>query len=312
MYTGGAEHSVLHLLYSRFITMALHDLGYLDFEEPFTNFFAHGLIIKDGDKMSKSKGNIVNPDEYIEKYGADAIRLYLMFMGPFSMGGDFRDTGMEGMSKWVGRVWRIILRSLENQELVENQGVAHQHTLNNRDSLHANWRGPHENIVEISEEVKRLLEKTIAKLTDDMEKRRYNTAIATLMELTNVIVDEGGALGQEELKKYILLLSPFAPHMSEEAWNRLNGRETYTDPHDSVHCQPWPSYDPKLVEDEKTTIVVQINGKTRGTVAISQKDAKNQEVVETRVRGEEKFAKYFTGPVKKTIFVPGKLVNLLS
>jgi len=297
MYTGGAEHSVLHLLYSRFVWMCLYDWGYFDFsakgrpasgwDEPFTNFFAHGLVIKDGAKMSKSKGNVVNPDEYIPKYGVDAIRLYLMFMGPFSMGGDFRDTGMEGMSKWVGRVWRVIVKSME---AIDTNGVAR---------------------VGGSKEIFKILEKTIAKLTDDMEKRRYNTAIASLMELTNAIVDEGGTLGGEELKKYILLLAPFAPHMSEEAWNRLNGRETYTDPHDSVHRQPWPSYDPRLLQDENATIVVQINGKTRGTITISQKDAKNQEVVETRVRGEKKFAKYFGGSVKKTIFVPGKLVNFV-
>jgi leucyl-tRNA synthetase len=321
MYTGGAEHSVLHLLYSRYITMVLHDLGYLDFDEPFTNFFAHGLIIKNGMKMSKSKGNVVNPDEYIPKYGADAIRLYLMFMGPLSMGGDFSDTGMEGMSRWVGRVWRVMLRSLENLEKVQREGVARVEgspssarirQLAERTSDGGKpVTGPHENSAETSEEVKRLLEKTIAKLTDDMEKRRYNTAIASLMELTNAIVDEGGALGEEELKKYICLLAPFAPYMTEEAWNRLHGRETYTDPQDSVHRQPWSSYDPRLIEDEKATIVVQINGKTRGTIEISQKDAKNQEVVETRVRGEEKFAKYFTGPVKKTIFVPGKLINFV-
>ena len=285
MYTGGAEHSVLHLLYSRYITMALHDLEYLDFDEPFTNFFAHGLIIKNGMKMSKSKGNVVNPDEYIPKYGADAIRLYLMFMGPLSMGGDFSDTGMEGMSRWVGRVWRVICASLPAT--------------------------PQNSAIQTSDIVKRLLEKTIAKITDDMEKRRYNTAIASLMELTNAIVDEGGALGEEELKKYILLLAPFAPHMTEEAWNRLYGRELYTDPQDSIHRQPWPSYDPRLIEDENATIVVQINGKTRGTLAISQKDAKNQEIVEAEIKRVEKFAKHFTGPVKKTIFVPGKLVNFV-
>jgi len=307
MYTGGAEHSVLHLLYSRFITMALHDMGHLDFDEPFINFFAHGLVIKDGAKMSKSKGNVVNPDEYIPKYGVDAIRLYLMFMGPFSAGGDFRDTGMEGMSKWVGRVWRVILRSV----IARSPALAGRRSdLYDRDCF-VPQSGTRNDNGKTSPEVIRLLEKTIAKLTDDMEKRRYNTAVATLMELTNVIVDEGGTLGEEELKKYILLLAPFAPHMSEEAWNRLNGSETYTDPHDSVHCQPWPSYDPRLVEDENATIVVQINGKTRGTLAISQKDAKSQDVVETKVKSEEKFAKYFGGSVKKTIFVPGRLINFV-
>jgi len=271
----------------------------------------------------------------------DAIRLYLMFMGPFSMGGDFRDTGMEGMSKWVGRVWRVILRSIHSHGVLSRifprptsssrapisrhcKSIDHMNTLlpvkqDQGGSLRDCGRStgipicatPQNSAIQTSDIVKRLLEKTIAKLTDDMEKRRYNTAIASLMELTNAIVDEGGALGGEELKKYILLLAPFAPHMSEEAWNRLNGRQTYTDPHDSVHRQPWPSYDPRLLQDENVTIVVQINGKTRGTLAISQKDAKNKEAVEARVKSGEKFAKYFNGSVKKTIFVPGKLINFV-
>ena len=157
MYTGGAEHSVLHLLYSRFVTMALHDWGLLDFEEPFAKFYAHGLVIKDGVKMSKSKGNVVNPDEYINLYGADALRLYLMFMGPFSEGGDFRDTAMEGMHRWVGRIWRMAMTSL-GSGLKAPQGLT---------------------------PVSRALHKLVKKVTEDVEKRRYNTAIASMMEFTN-------------------------------------------------------------------------------------------------------------------------------
>jgi len=280
MYTGGAEHSVLHLLYSRYITMVLRELGYVSFDEPFAQFFAHGLIIKEGAKMSKSKGNVVNPDEYIATYGADAIRLYLMFIGPFSMGGDFRDTGMEGMSRWVGRVWRVILHSLE-------------HT------------GPTE------ERVRLMLEKTIAKVTDDMEKRRYNTAIATLMELVNTIMEEGGVLGQPELKKMILLLAPFAPFMTEEAWNRVNGREIYTDSGDSVHRQSWPPYDPKILSTEDVTIIIQINGKVRDTMIIPSADADNRQLIEEKSRVSGKIRSYLTAPVKKVIFVPKKLINFV-
>lgn len=280
MYTGGAEHSVLHLLYSRYITMVLRELGYVSFDEPFAQFFAHGLIIKEGAKMSKSKGNVVNPDEYIATYGADAIRLYLMFIGPFSMGGDFRDTGMEGMSRWVGRVWRVILHSLE-------------HT------------GPTE------ERVRLMLEKTIAKVTDDMEKRRYNTAIATLMELVNTIMEEGGVLGQPELKKMILLLAPFAPFMTEEAWNRVNGREIYADSGDSVHRQSWPPYDPKILSTEDVTIIIQINGKVRDTMIIPSADADNRQLIEEKSRVSGKIRSYLTAPVKKVIFVPKKLINFV-
>ena len=289
MYTGGAEHSVLHLLYSRYITMVLHDLGYVDFDEPFTNFFAHGLIIKEGAKMSKSKGNIVNPDDYIAKYGSDAVRLYLMFIGPFSMGGDFRDTGMEGMARWVGRVWRIIQNSL------------------------IPLPAPPPSLPRKSpESIIHLLEKTIAKLTDDMEKRRYNAAIASLMELTNAIMDAGGALGQEELQKYILLLAPFAPYLSEEAWNLLNGRTLYTDPSDSVHRQSWPSCDPTILEEEEISFIIQVNGKLRDMLSVHPSDAKNQTLVEERARKSEKIQKHLSGKtVINTIFIPGKLINFV-
>jgi len=168
MYTGGAEHSVLHLLYSRFVTMALKDWGYLTFEEPFSKFYAHGLVIKDGAKMSKSKGNIVTPDEYIRLYGSDALRLYLMFMGPFDQGGDFRDSSMEGMSRWVGRVWRMAQTSIMN-------------------------RSKSSSVTIIS-----ALQKVIKRVGDDMEKRRYNTAIAGMMEWTNLVADEGARLPTPE------------------------------------------------------------------------------------------------------------------
>jgi leucyl-tRNA synthetase len=348
MYTGGAEHSVLHLLYSRYITMVLHDLGYVDFDEPFTNFFAHGLIIKEGAKMSKSKGNVVNPDVYIAKYGADAVRLYLMFIGPFSQGGDFRDTGMEGMARWVGRVWRIILRSLEELEAEKRQGVARvggppssarspavcNDIVDKKDTeSHVVRRaaeytvgisgtrtsdggksvtGPREDIVKTPDSIKRLFEKTIAKLTDDTEKRRYNTAIASLMELTNVIMDEGGAVGAEELKKFILLLAPFAPYVSEEAWNRFNGRERYMDPNDSVHRQPWPSYDPQILEEEDVPIIVQVDGKVRDMISVSSAESKNQEIIEGKAKASAKVQPYLVKGVKKVIFVPGKLINFVA
>ncbi len=261
MYTGGAEHSVLHLLYSRFVTMALKDWGYLSFEEPFTRFYAHGLVIKDGAKMSKSKGNVVNPDEYIKLYGADALRLYLMFMGPFDQGGDFRDSAMEGMSRWVGRVWRM-----------DTKGI----------STHA-------------------IHKLIKKVTDDVEKRRYNTAIAAMMEFTNL-----KSVAQEDFKKFVLLLAPFAPHLAEEIWERLGGVF-------SVHSQPWPTFDASKIIEENFEIVIQINGKLRDAIVVSKKQSTDQKYIEASAKKGEKVQKYLSGSeIRKVIFVPGKLINFVA
>jgi len=285
-YTGGAEHSVLHLLYSRFVTMALKDMGYVDFEEPFTNFFAHGMIIKDGAKMSKSKGNIVNPDEYIPKYGADALRLYLMFMGPLSEGGDFRDTGMEGMAKWVGRVWRLMSESAKSVQMEGNKELL----ANNHQVIH----------------------KTLAEVTKDMPKRRYNTAIAHLMECMNILGENQGVIGHDDIKIFLQMLAPFAPHLAEELWCRVEGRETWTDPKDSIFGQKWPEVDKDAIVDTMISIVIQVNGKVRETLSVDVKDTKNQDKLEILAKKSEKVSKYLsTGKLIKTIFVPGKLLNFV-
>jgi len=295
MYTGGAEHSVLHLMYSRFVCLALHDWGYLDFAEPFTKFYAHGLVIKDGAKMSKSKGNIVIPDEYIKLYSADALRLYLMFMGPFDQGGDFRDTGMEGMARWVGRIWRMALASLSSD----------LSTLGTPGDL---------------SQVRKALHRLVKKVTEDTEKRRYNTAIAAMMEFTNLVADHGGVLLPELLQTFLLLLAPYAPYLAEELFQRLVGagipsqrRETSApQAHRSIHLQPWPAYDPQMLEQELVEIVVQVNGKLRGTVAVSPELSAVREEVEGLARKSETVAKYLKdSTVKKTVFIPGKLINFV-
>ena len=288
MYTGGAEHSVLHLMYSRFVCMVFHDWGLIDFDEPFTKFFAHGLVIRDGTKMSKSKGNIVNPDEYIARYGADALRLYLMFMGPFSEGGDFRDSAMEGMSRWVNRVWRMAMNSLSSN-------------LGN---------------VSSQSDVKKPLHRLIKKVTDDIEKRRYNTAIAAMMEFTNLIADQEGKLGREELATFSKLLAPFAPFLAEEIWQRVqapdNQQPLTKNNFYSVHRQPWPSYNESLTKENIVMIAVQVNGKLRGTLEVKNQKSQVQSDIESLAKASPRVAKYIScSYIKKVIFIPGRLINFV-
>jgi leucyl-tRNA synthetase len=282
MYTGGAEHSVLHLMYSRFVTMALHDWGYVDFDEPFEHFYAHGLVIKDGAKMSKSKGNVVNPDNYIKLYGADALRLYLMFMGPYSEGGDFRDSAMEGMARWIGRVWRMAQTSIKKP-------------------------------ADRSDELVSALNKLVKKVTEDMEKRRYNTAIASMMEFTNFVADHGGAVGESELNTFILLLAPFAPYITEELWAQIHKvSENTFSISKSVHTQPWPTYDALQVRELEITLIVQVNGKLKERLTVSSAQAANEAVVTKKAHASEKIQAVLQGKkVKKTIFVPGRLINFV-
>jgi len=286
MYTGGAEHSVLHLMYARFITMALHDMGYIDFDEPYENFFAHGLVIKDGAKMSKSKGNVVNPDEYIKKFGADALRMYLMFMGPFSEGGDFRDTGMEGMYRFLGRVWRLVIVSA-NKGFIDNDNVIH-----------------------------RELQRAIQRATDDLPKRRYNTTIAGYMEFVNAATDAGKILGTEDAKDFVKLLAPFAPHVAEEMWLRLCHPQqvdgsVIPNGYVSVHMQKWPMYDKSLLIDSSIQFVVQVNGKIRETITVTPEQGKDQKRIEELANGSEKIKKYLTTRPQKIIFISGKLINFV-
>ncbi len=257
MYTGGAEHANLHLLYARFVTMALHDLGYLNFEEPFKRFFAHGMIIKDGAKMSKSKGNVVNPDDYIAKYGADALRLYFMFLGPVDQGGDFRDAGMEGMARFVKRVYKLFDLPAGRQALPTAE----------------------------SAEIIRLGHKLIKKVGGDIERRHYNTAISAIMEFVNA-VSRVGKWSKKQKEALAVVLAPLAPFLAEEIWHKLGHK-------DSVHIQAWPEYDPRLAADERGVIVVQVNGKVRDTV-VDGPDVQQRAVESDKVKKYLGGAKYRT------------------
>jgi leucyl-tRNA synthetase len=272
-YIGGAEHAVLHLMYARFVAMVLKDLGYLNFEEPFPFLFGHGLIIKDGTKMSKSKGNIVNPDDYINKFGADVLRMYLMFLGPFNQGGDFRDTGMEGMERFINRLWKLFINSKNTAVEVKDAEVK--------------------------------LHQTIKGVTEDVEHFKYNTAIAKLMELVNIYIEDRVS-NIRYLKPLCLMLAPFAPHLAEEVWV-----EVFKQPF-SVHQQPWPKYDSKYLKEDQITIIVQVNGKVRVTLNLKSQISNLKSEVEDLAKKDEKVAKWLKGkPIKKVVFVPGRLINFV-
>lgn len=272
LYFGGAEHSVLHLMYSRFVTMALYDLKLIDFQEPFPNFFAHGLMIKDGAKMSKSRGNVVNPDEYIDKYGADTLRLYLMFMGPMDGYPDFRDTGIEGMQRFVNKLWKLFNEYKESGD--------------------------------ISKDVERKLNQTIHKVSKDIEEYRYNTAIASIMEYINVLSKEGDR-SKKSLMPLCQLLAPFAPHMMEEVWSEVFKNEG------SVHTSSWPKFDESLLGEDETTIAIQVNGKLRSSIKVNSDKAADQSEVEKKALEDEITKKWIEGKSFKSIFVPGRLINFV-
>lgn len=273
-YTGGAEHAVLHLLYTRFVSLVFKDLGLIShFAEPFPKFFAHGLIIKDGAKMSKSKGNVVVPDEYIRKYGADTLRSYLMFLGPYSEGGDFRDTGIEGMHRFLKRVWVM---------------------------------GTGKNITStaLSSSANSALQKAIKGVTEDLEKFRYNTAIAKIMTLYNAFSQEK-EISVEAFKTFLQLLAPFAPHMTEELWEMHGGGY-------SVHNSGWPTFDEAALVEDTITIVIQVNGKVRDNVVIARDEVEGKEVIEKLARESEAVQRHLNGKEEKTvIYVPGKILNFV-
>ncbi len=272
-YIGGNEHAVLHLLYSRFLAMVLHDLGHIHFEEPFTKFRAHGLIVKDGAKMSKSKGNVVVPDEYIAQWGADTFRMYLMFLGPFQEGGDFRDAGINGPRRFLDKVWQLV-----SEVSTEPAGGELTKTLVSK------WH------------------RTRMKMHDDIESLHYNTAIAALMDLVNQM-RENGCREPEMVRDVVVMLSPFAPHFGEECWERLGGKG-------SVFDAGWPLWDPGLVVEDQVEIPVQINGKTRSKVMVPR-DSEEPAVVEAAKR-DPTVKRFVDGhEIRKVIYVPNRLLNLL-
>ena len=269
-YIGGNEHAVLHLLYSRFLAMVLKDLGHIDFEEPFTRFRAHGLIVKDGSKMSKSRGNVVIPDEYLAQWGADTFRMYLMFLGPLQDGGDFRDAGINGPRRFLDRVWLMVAES-------EAGGELHK-------PLVIRWHA------------------TKKKAAEDIEGLRYNTAIASLMELVNAM-KEAGSRDRAIVSDLVIMLAPFAPHFAEECWERLGNTS-------SVFEARWPAWDERLVVSDEIELPVQIGGKTRARIQLAR--GSDEATAVGVAQADATVQKFLAGKtLRKAIYVPDRLLNLL-
>jgi leucyl-tRNA synthetase len=285
-YIGGIEHAILHLLYSRFFTKVIHDLGLIEFDEPFTNLLCQGMVTKDGAKMSKSKGNVVSPGEYIDRLGADTIRLYMLFMAPPELSKDWSDHGVEGAHRFLGRVWRMV----------------HERYMPGKDR-EAPGCDP-----DADAEMRGAVMRTIRDVTRDLEQFAFNTAVSFIMELVNTIyqysvgdVDTG--VMREAVEAVISLLAPFAPFISEELWHELGNDG-------SVHALPWPTFDEEVAKRKEVTLIVQVNGKVRDKITVPADIG--EEKMREMALASENTRKHVEGKdIRKVIIVPGKLVNIV-
>ena len=272
MYIGGNEHAVLHLMYTRFITMALKDMELIEFDEPFKKFRAHGLLIREGAKMSKSKGNVINPDDYLDNLGADTFRTYLMFLGPFQEGGDFQDKGIVGVRRFMERVWRLAVEREVSDE-------------------------PLEGLTELGP-----VHRAIKKVTGDIENLAYNTAIAALMELTNELY-KWEKPKREAVETLLKLLHPFAPHLTHELYAQLGNEKLIAD-------DGWPEFKEEFCAVEEIEFVIQVNGKVRGK-AMLPVDVDEETAWEAAQKIDAVQAQLADKNVVKKIFVPKKLMNIV-
>ena len=292
IYIGGIEHAILHLIYMRFFTKVMQDLGLVEFSEPVKSLFTQGMVLKDGAAMSKSRGNVVAPDEVIHQYGADALRLFVQFAAPPDRDLDWNDRGLEGCSRFLNRLWRLLYRfqsELRGEEAT--QPVAQ------------------EALSESARTLRRKLHQTIRKVTSDLERVHQNTAIAAIMELLNAVYGYADqeqvdpALMKEVFNAMALLLAPFAPHFAEEMWELLEHKE-------SLSSASWPQYDPGLAREEKVEIVIQVNGKVRSRLSTSSEVS--QEDIESLALEDERVRIHLAGKkVHRVIVIPKKLVNIV-
>jgi leucyl-tRNA synthetase len=274
-YAGGPEHVMRHHLYARFLTRALRDLDLVPFGEPFPHLRLHGMLTKDGAKMSKSRGNVVNPDRYIAEHGADVTRMYLLFIGPWDEGGDFSDAGIVGIERFLRRIWGLITEP-------------HQPGSGSADL--------------------RTLDRTIAAVAADIERMRFNTAISSLMELVRWVRHERTAMSGGEWTRVsssvVLLLAPFAPHLAEELWSRMGGDY-------SVHEQGWPAHDPSAMRADRVTVAIQVDGKTRDRMEVPAGTERDDAM--ERALASERVQRHLTrGSVADVIYVQDRLINLVT
>ena len=284
-YTGGAEHAIMHLLYSRFFTKALRDLGLLEFGEPFLRLFNQGHIVSQGAKMSKSRGNVVSPDSYVSVLGADVVRLYLMFVGPWDRGGEWQDSGVNGIARWLNRLWDLLQK--EPAQLVGAN-------LNRQEQDHLSKR----------------LHQTIRKVKVDLETFNFNTAIAALMEFSNDLGRVWKAkaidtdLWREIRRAFVLMLAPLAPHIAEELWERIGEKF-------SVHNQRLPDWDENRATDEMVTLVVQVDGKVRDKLTVGAKIGEDEAVM--HAMSSATVLRHLAGRrVGRTVYVSGRLINIVT
>ena len=292
IYIGGPEHTLGHALYSRFFTMVFKDLGLISFDEYAKKRIHHGTILgPDGARMSKSRGNVVNPDVEVKSYGADAIRLYLMFLGPFDIVTPWNPTGVNGTYHFLQRIWSLY-------DKVSSDSSSSTQNDNNEDSLNP-------------QDLK-MMHKTIKKVTEDIDVLKYNTAISALMEWLNHL-SKKDKISQEEYKTLLLLLAPFAPHITEELYQTVILRtESEGSKFHSIHQQPWPKFNDKYLIEEQINLVVQINGKVRDVILIQNDIKDSRKDIETKAFESPKVQKFLKGKsVEKVVYIPGKIINFV-
>jgi leucyl-tRNA synthetase len=271
-YNGGMEHTNLHLLYSRFIYKFLFDIGVAPNPEPYKKRTSHGIVLgEDGRKMSKSFGNVINPDNIVKEYGADTLRVYEMFMGPFDQAISWSSQGVKGVFRFLNRVWNLVLECKANKESSQ-RAIKEIHKLNK-------------------------------KIDEDLEATKFNTAVAAFMEFLNFANLNKKEIGKDTIKRFLILLAPFAPHITEELWHFVGHK-------DSIYKESWPKYDPKLIKEEMITLVIQVNGKVRDKIEV-EADISEEKAKELAI-SREKIKKWIEGKeIKNVVFVPGKLINIV-